>query len=151
MGLLNCQDADTTWELGEKSMYIDSAGFPTFVGFGNNWIYSNRAVNDNAWHHIALTWAYSGSGTSGTSNMYIDGNERSSQYLSFSGNNTSYLRVPYNAALIIGTADFTIEWYQYQTDNNGAPRVFEFNNNRTPSVTLEGGRFYYLSAYSTNN
>jgi hypothetical protein len=59
--------------------------------------------------------------------------------------------VPYNAALIIGTADFTIEWYQYQTDTNGSPRIFEFNNNRTPSVSLEGGRFYYWSAYSTNN
>jgi uncharacterized protein YjbI with pentapeptide repeats len=151
MGLLNCQDSDTLWESGEKSLYIDSAGLPTFVGFGNDWIYSTRAINDNAWHHIAVTWAYSGSGTSGTSNMYIDGIQRSAAALSFIGNNTSYLRVPYNSALIIGTADFTIEWYQYQTDNNGAPRIFEFNNNRSPGVSLEGGRFYWWSAFSTNN
>ena len=83
--------------------------------------------------------------------MYIDGLQRNASCLTFIGNNTSYLRVPYNAALIIGTADFTIEWYQYQTDTNGAPRVFEFNNSRSPGVSLEGGRFYWWSAFSTNN
>jgi hypothetical protein len=75
MGLLNCQDSDSTWEPGEKSMYIDSIGRPVFVGWGNNWIYATSAVNDNAWHHIAVTWAYT-SGTSGTAAFYVDGIDR---------------------------------------------------------------------------
>ena len=72
MGLLNCQDSDSTWESGEKSLYIDSVGRPVFAGYGNNYIYSTTVVNDNAWHHLAMTWSYS-SGTSGTGTFYIDG------------------------------------------------------------------------------
>ena len=77
MGLLNCQDSDTTWESGEKSLYIDGNGIPAFVGFGCNWIYSTVAVNDNAWHHIAVTWSFAG-GSSGTGAIYIDGINRTS-------------------------------------------------------------------------
>ena len=77
MGILNCQDSDTTWEPGEKSLYIDGNGVPAFVGWGNNWIYSTTAVNDNAWHHLAMTWAYS-SGSSGIGAFYIDGINRTS-------------------------------------------------------------------------
>jgi len=77
MGLLNCQNSDTTWVSGEKSLYIDGNGIPAFVGFGCNWIYSTVAVNDNAWHHIAVTWAYT-SGSSGTAAIYIDGINRTS-------------------------------------------------------------------------
>lgn len=75
MGLLNCQNSNTTWEAGEKSLYIDGTGIPRFVGYGNNWIYATTAVNDNAWHHIAVTWAYT-SGTSGTAAFYVDGFDR---------------------------------------------------------------------------
>ena len=75
MGLLNCQDSDSSWEPGEKSMYIDSIGRPVFLGWGNNWIYATSTVNDNAWHHIAVTWAYT-SGTSGTAAFYVDGIDR---------------------------------------------------------------------------
>jgi hypothetical protein len=83
MGLLNCQDDDSTWESGEKSLYIDASGIPAFVGFGNNWIYATSAVNDNAWHHIAVTWAYT-SGTSGTAAIYIDGiNQTSTVYTTY--------------------------------------------------------------------
>lgn len=77
MGLLNCQDGDATWELGEKSLYIDATGKPAFVGVGNNWIYSTLSINDNTWHHIAVTWSYT-SGTSGTGAFYIDGIDRTS-------------------------------------------------------------------------
>ena len=84
MGLLNCQDSDTAWEPGEKSLYIDGNGMPAFVGWGNNWIYSTSAVNDNAWHHIAVAWAYT-SGTSGTGSIYIDGMNRTSTNYSIYG------------------------------------------------------------------
>ena len=77
MGLLNCQDSDAAWESGEKSLYIDATGKPAFVGVGNNWIYSTLSINDNTWHHIAVTWSYT-SGTSGTGAFYIDGIDRTS-------------------------------------------------------------------------
>lgn len=77
MGLLNCQNSNTSWETGEKCLYIDATGKPAFVGYGNNWIYSTLAVNDNTWHHIAVTWAYT-SGTSGTAALYIDAVDRTS-------------------------------------------------------------------------
>lgn len=77
MGLLNCQNSNSTWEAGEKSLYIDGTGKPALVGYGNNWIYSTLAVNDNTWHHIAVTWTYT-SGTSGTGAFYIDAVDRTS-------------------------------------------------------------------------
>ena len=56
------------------------------------------------------------------------------QSLQFAGNATSYVTIPYDVALNIGTADFTIQWYQYQTDNNSFPRVFQLGN--FPSASL---------------
>jgi uncharacterized protein YjbI with pentapeptide repeats len=89
MGLLNCQNSDSTWGTGEKSLYIDNSGIPVFVGFGCNYIYPTVAVNDNAWHHIAVTWLYTG-GTSGTPTFYIDGINRTGtthpQYPSYTAN-----------------------------------------------------------------
>jgi hypothetical protein len=76
MGLVSCSDRDSTWETGEKAFYIDSLGNPTFVGFGNGYIKSTLAVNDGTWHHVAVVWAYSGSGTTGTGKIYVDGVER---------------------------------------------------------------------------
>jgi len=81
MGLLNCQNSNTSWESGEKSLYIDEYGKPAFVGYGNEWILSSLAVNDNNWHHIAVTWAYT-SGISGTGTFYIDGVNKTGIYSS---------------------------------------------------------------------
>ena len=58
---------------GEKSFYLDGAGVPNFVGFGNNYIHGTTAVNDGAWHHVMVTWDYSGSGTAGIGKIYVDG------------------------------------------------------------------------------
>ena len=44
--------------------------------------------------------------------------------ISFLGNNTSYIRVPNNDGLNFGTEDFTVEWFQYQTDTNTIPRIY---------------------------
>ncbi len=71
-GILTKNDADTTWEAGEKSFYLTNGGVPQFVGFGNNFIKGTTAVNDGAWHHLAVVWDYS-SGTSGTGKIYVDG------------------------------------------------------------------------------
>jgi uncharacterized protein YjbI with pentapeptide repeats len=136
MGLVNYQDQDNPpfWEQGEKSFYIDSAGVPAFVGFGNNFIYSNQVINDNAWHHCAVVWNYSGSGASGTGKMYVDGQDTTNSKLTFNGTSTSKVSIP--SGINIGSNDFTIEWYQYQTDNNSWPRVFEFGN-RNPMINYE--------------
>ena len=90
MGLLNCQDSDAFWETGEKSLYIDANGLPAFVGWGNNFIYSTSAVNDNTWHHIAVAWAYT-SGINGTGAIYIDGiNRTSTNYSTYAAYTAGY-------------------------------------------------------------
>jgi hypothetical protein len=54
--------------------------------------------------------------------------------LSFLGNATSYLTVPNAPDLNFGTGDFTIEWYQYQTDNNSFTRIFQQGNYPTATI-----------------
>lgn len=66
--------------------------------------------------------------------------------LSFLGNATSYLTVPSSTDLDFGTGDFTIEWYQYQTDSNPFPRIFQIGSYATVitiGVSIESGTFYY--------
>ena len=105
MGLLNCQNTNASWDAGEKSLYIDENGIPAFVGYGNNWIYSTVAVNDNAWHHIAVTWSYS-SGTSGTGAFYIDGINRTL---------TTYTTYPMYTAVNTNFGTFTFGKPNYTT------------------------------------
>ena len=71
--------------------------------------------------------------------------------LSFLGNNTSYLSIPSSAGTNMGTGDFTIEWYQYQTDSNSFPRIFSIGNYPSTSngASIEGG-FFYFWTNSTN-
>ncbi|MDJ0755910.1 MAG: Calx-beta domain-containing protein [Ardenticatenaceae bacterium] len=69
VGLFGKTDGDSSWELGEKMFYLDSNGYPTFVGWGNNFIRSSTAVNDDVWHHIAVTW----DAAAGTGTIVIDG------------------------------------------------------------------------------
>lgn len=54
-GIINCSNGNTSWEPGEKVFYLNSSGKPTFVGWGNEYINCNVAVNDGQWHHIAVT------------------------------------------------------------------------------------------------
>jgi hypothetical protein len=75
--------------------------------------------------------------------------------LSFAGNATSYLLIPTSSNINFGTEDFTIEWYQYQTDENPFPRIFQIgsygNENISIGVSIEGGQLYYwvdTSAYA---
>jgi hypothetical protein len=67
--------------------------------------------------------------------------------LSFEGNLTSYLKFPGLTDISFGTGDFTIEWYQYQTDNNSHPRPFDTGDwslsNMVFGVSIEGGSFYF--------
>ncbi|CAN2227021.1 hypothetical protein MCEMRE185_01362 [Candidatus Nanopelagicaceae bacterium] len=60
--------------------------------------------------------------------------------LVFNGTN-QYVTVPSNANLVMGS-NYTIEWWQYQTDINSYPRIFSFGGNGL-EVSIEGGTFYY--------
>lgn len=66
--------------------------------------------------------------------------------LNFVGNSTSYLSVP-PTNLSFGTGDFTIEWWQYQTDSNSFPRIFQIGDYPTTQigVSIEGGTFLFWS------
>jgi hypothetical protein len=67
--------------------------------------------------------------------------------LSFLGNATSYLSIPSSSGTNMGTGDFTIEWYQYQTDTNSYPRIFSIGNYPSTSIgiSIEGGSLYFWS------
>jgi hypothetical protein len=64
--------------------------------------------------------------------------------MSFEGNANSFLSISNQEDLRMGTGDFTIEWWQYQTDSNSWPRVFSMGNYpATIGVSIEGGTFYF--------
>ncbi len=69
--------------------------------------------------------------------------------LEFAGNETTTMYVPYDSRMDIELdSDFTIEWYQYQTDENPNPRIFqrgsygESGDSITIGVSIESGVFY---------
>ncbi len=77
--------------------------------------------------------------------------------LSFIGDYTSYLRIPNTPDFNFGAGDFTIEWYQYQTDSNSFPRIFQIGSygegdtsGTSIGVSIEGGSFYFWSNDSPN-
>ena len=74
--------------------------------------------------------------------------------LFFIGNSTSYLRIPHTNEFNFGTGDFTIEWYQYQTDSNLFPRIFQVGDfsgsGVSIGVSIEAGSFYYWTNDSPN-
>lgn len=65
----------------------------------------------------------------------------------FSGATSSGLAVANDVDLRFGTGDFTIEWWQWQTDGHSAPRVFSIGTYSSASiaVSLEGNTFYFWS------
>jgi hypothetical protein len=67
--------------------------------------------------------------------------------LYFLGNSTSYISIPNNADLNFGTGDFTVEWYQYQTDSNSFPRIFQKGSylpeTLSIGVSIETGVVWY--------
>ena len=48
-----------------------------------------------------------------------------SNSLYFLGNTSSYISIPNNADLNFEEGDFTVEWFQYQTDTNTNSRIFQ--------------------------
>jgi hypothetical protein len=63
----------------------------------------------------------------------------------FAGTSTSNLSIANDVDFRVGTEDFTIEWWQYQTDNNAFPRIFQMGSfpSANIGVSIEGGIFYF--------
>lgn len=64
------------------------------------------------------------------------------------GNRFSSVNYNPNSGLDFGTGPFTIEWWQYQTDNNPFPRVFARGTYgaTTLGLSIEGGSAYFWDA-----
>lgn len=73
VAIVTKSNGDNQWQKGEKSFYLDGSGVPNFVGWGDSYIRGTTSVNDGNWHHVLVTWDYSGSGTAGTGKIYVDG------------------------------------------------------------------------------
>jgi len=65
--------------------------------------------------------------------------------MEFSGTTSDYLTIANDADLRMSTGDFTIEWWQYQTDSNSFPRVFSMGSYPSADigVSLESSTFYF--------
>ena len=50
------------------------------------------------------------------------------------GDSTSNLSLTNEVDFRMGTGDFTIEWFQYRTDNNTFPRLFQIGDYPTTSI-----------------
>jgi hypothetical protein len=63
---------------------------------------------------------------------------------------TSYMSTPGSTNWVMGTGDFTVEWFQYMTSQPANPRVFSIGNYATATwaVSIEGGTFYHWEAGS---
>jgi hypothetical protein len=68
---------------------------------------------------------------------------------SYNLNGTSqYLTVPASTDWVMGTGDFTIEWFQYMKSQPANPRVYSIGSYPSAAwaVSIEGGTFYHWEA-----
>lgn len=63
---------------------------------------------------------------------------------SYSFPGDGYLSVEGSDNWAVGTGDFTIEWFQYETDSSPFPRIFAIGSYPSTSIgcSIEGGTFY---------
>ena len=69
---------------------------------------------------------------------------------SFAGSTSSYVSYPGQSGFAVGTGDFTIEWFQYETDTNSFPRIFWYGSSPSLGVSIENGTFYTWSPSFTS-
>jgi hypothetical protein len=64
---------------------------------------------------------------------------------SFVSSDNSFISTPGSNDWAVGTGDFTIEWFGYQTSEGSAPRSFSVGTYSTAKIanSIEGGTFYY--------
>jgi len=53
--------------------------------------------------------------------------------------------IPGQAALAVGTGDYTIEWFQYQTASTTWPRIFWYGTGPSLGISLEGSVYLWPS------
>jgi hypothetical protein len=46
----------------------------------------------------------------------------------------------------MGTGDFTVEWFQYETDSNSFPRLFWYGSSPSMGMSLEGSYYFWPGA-----
>ena len=65
---------------------------------------------------------------------------------------TNYISFPGDEAFAFGTGDFTIEWFQYQTDSSSFPRIFAIGVHPNTSIgcSIESGTFYAWAPNAAN-
>lgn len=63
----------------------------------------------------------------------------------FVSNINSFISIPGSSDWAVGTGDYTIEWFQYQTSTSSFPRPFAIGTypSTVIGVSIEGGTFYY--------
>lgn len=63
----------------------------------------------------------------------------------FSSSTNSYITTPGSSDWAVGTGDFTVEWFSYQTTLTQFQRIFTVGNfpNMKIGVSIENGTFYY--------
>jgi len=63
----------------------------------------------------------------------------------FSSNVNSFISTPGSSDWAVGTGDYTVEWFQYQTSTSSFPRPFSVGTyaGAAIAVSIEGGTFYY--------
>ncbi len=61
--------------------------------------------------------------------------------LAFNSAGVNYVSVPASGDWNFGTGNFTVEWWQYQTVNNSAQRIFTINS-KSLAASIEGTTFY---------
>lgn len=67
---------------------------------------------------------------------------------SVTGSSSSYVSVSGQTGFAMGTGDFTVEWFQYETDTNSFPRIFWYGSGPSFGMSLETA--YYVWPPATN-
>jgi len=108
---------------GAESSAVSATPEPAGPPSGN--VYTSPTTNTNV--------------TTGTNSPFAGGGNS----YSFNGS-SAYLSVSADNSWAFGTADFTIEWFQYETDNSSFPRIFAIGAYPSTSIgcSIEGGTFY---------
>ena len=102
-----------------------------FINLVNNAYSQNFTTTAQCYNYVtgSLFWTSFNNPTSG------------SLYGSMLGSavNNSWLTVPGNAGFAPGTGDFTVEWFQYQTNNGNENFVFNVGSNTLATAVASGG------------
>lgn len=64
------------------------------------------------------------------------------------GSTSSYVSIPGQDAFALGTGDYTIEWFQYQTSSTTWPRIFWYGSGPSLGISIEGSIYLWPSPTS---